>query len=317
MVLNNSEIFTPLVTELVNLHTTIAGITFQNPLILASGIMDEDAGSMMRILEHGASAVVTKSIGLTPRKGHVNPTCITLEHGILNAMGLPNPGINHYKSEIEQIKTIHKPIIGSIFAATSAEFKQLAISMQTYGVNAIELNLSCPHAEGYGLEIGQNIDLINDITKVVKKNVSLPVFVKLSSNVNNISNCALAAEKAGADAIVAINTVKAMKINIEAQLPVLGNKKGGYSGKAIKPIGIRSVYDIYEKISIPIIGCGGITTGEDAIEYLMAGAQLLQIGSAVYYRGIDVFSKINTEIKEWMSQHQYQHITELIGAAHQ
>ncbi len=317
MGLNNSEIFTPLVIELVDLHTTLAGLHFQSPLILASGIMDEDAGSMTRILENKASAVVTKSIGLTPRKGHVNPTCIVLNHGILNAMGLPNPGIKNYKQEIEQIKTNDKPIIGSIFASTSAGFKQLAITMQSYDVDAIELNLSCPHAKGYGLEIGQNTNLINEITSIVTKNVTIPVFVKLSSNVNNIADCAQAAEHAGADAIVAINTVKAMKINIEAQLPVLGNKKGGYSGKAIKPIGIRSVYDIYEKISIPIIGCGGITTGRDAIEYLMAGSQLLQIGSAIYYRGINVFSKIITEIEQWMSQHDYQNISELVGAAHQ
>jgi dihydroorotate dehydrogenase (NAD+) catalytic subunit len=141
--------------------------------------------------------------------------------------------------------------------------------------------------------------------------------VKISSNVNDIGACALAAENGGADAIVAINTVKAMKIDIVAKMPVLGNKVGGYSGKAIKPIGVRSVYDIFPNISIPIIGCGGITTGEDAIEYVMAGASAIQIGSAIYYRGIDVFQKICDEITQWMEKNNYTSINQFKGVAHE
>ena len=151
----------------------------------------------------------------------------------------------------------------------------------------------------------------------MKQQINLPVFVKLSSNVNDIANCAKAAEEGGADAIVAINTVKAMRIDINTQTPILGNKVGGYSGKAIKPIGIRCVYDIYEKVSIPIIGCGGITTGEDAIEYIMVGATALQIGSAVHYRGVDVFNKICDEIKQWMDKNNYSSLSEIKGVAHQ
>lgn len=306
-----------LVVSLVDLHTNISQLSIENPLILASGIMDEDAGSMKRILQNGAAAVVTKSIGIKPRLGHHNPTCISLDCGILNAMGLPNPGIIEYQKEIEETKKSNKPIFGSIFGSNVREFELLAKKMQAYGTSAVELNLSCPHAEGYGLEIGQDSSLIETITSAVKRTVNIPVFVKLSSNVNTISSCATAAAKGGADAIVAINTVKAMSINIEARRPVLGNKKGGYSGRAIKPIGIRAVFDIYEHINIPIIGCGGITTGRDAIEYLMAGATALQIGSAIYYRGINAFNKILTEITQWMNQNQYHQIKELIGVAHQ
>ncbi len=316
MGLNNRERLTPMVIELVDLHTTLAGIHFQNPLILASGIMDEDAGSMTRIIENGASAVVTKSIGLTPRGGHKNPTFVELEHGILNAMGLPNPGIKAYITELEEMNNQSGIIIGSIFGSTENEFQKLATAMSSY-VDAIELNLSCPHAEGYGLEIGQNSTYVKKITKTVAETVSIPIFVKLSAQVNDIVDIAQSAEKAGADAIVAINTLKAMSINIELQQPILGNKTGGYSGEAIKPIGIRAVYELHKHLSIPIIGVGGITTGEDVIEYMMAGATTVQIGTAVYSRGIDVFQKIKDEIKKWMQDQNIQQLEKIIGVAHQ
>ena len=279
--------------------------------------MDEDEGSMRRILENGAAAVVTKSIGLKPRKGHPNPTCIELDHGLLNAMGLSNPGIDAFQSEVRPLSKDDYVIIGSIFGSTTKDFILLAQKMQKYGATAIELNLSCPHAKGYGLEIGQDLALITNITTAVKDATTIPVFVKLSSNVNNIVDCAVAAEHGGADAIVAINTVKAMKIDISAQTPVLGNKVGGYSGQAIKPIGIRCVYEIFEHITIPIIGCGGITNGEDAIEYIMAGAQAVQIGSALYYRNVDVFHTISDEILSWMENHNINTIKDIQGVAHQ
>ena len=279
--------------------------------------MDEDEGSMRRILENGAAAVVTKSIGLKPRKGHPNPTCIELDHGLLNAMGLSNPGIDAFQSEVRPLSKDDYVIIGSIFGSTTKDFILLAQKMQKYGATAIELNLSCPHAKGYGLEIGQDLALITNITTAVKDAITIPVFVKLSSNVNNIVDCAVAAEHGGADAIVAINTVKAMKIDISAQTPVLGNKVGGYSGQAIKPIGIRCVYEIFEHITIPIIGCGGITNGEDAIEYIMAGAQAVQIGSALYYRNVDVFHTISDEILSWMENHNINTIKDIQGVAHQ
>jgi len=303
-------------TGSISLKTTLSSLSLENPLILASGIMDEDAGSMKRIIESGAGAVVTKSIGMKERMGHPNPTFVELEHGLLNAMGLPNPGIDAYEDEIKSIKKETCTIIGSIFGSNQDEFKYLAQSMEKYGVDAVELNLSCPHAKGYGLEIGQDPDLIHTITKTVVSSTSLPVFVKVSPNVDNINTLAKAVEKSGAHGIVAINTVKAMKINIEARQPVLANKIGGYSGKAIKPIGIRNVYEIYENVSIPIIGVGGITTGLDVIEYLMAGATAIQVGSAVYYEGITFFSKLQKQVKTWMKEHDIQQITDLIGVAH-
>ena len=278
--------------------------------------MDEDSGSMKRVAGCGAGAIVTKSIGLKPREGYPNPTIIELECGILNAMGLPSPGIKEYGEEIRKFKSLKIPLIGSIFGSNSKEFVELSRKMQEYGADAVELNMSCPHAKGYGLEIGSDTNLVKEITSKAKSSVDLPVFVKLSSNVSDLKDIAKAAEKGGADGIVAINTVKAMKISLELRKPVLANKIGGYSGKAIKPIGVRCVYEIAETVDIPIIGVGGITTGEDALEYIMAGASAIQIGTGIYYRELDVFRKICREIEGWMKKHSVKKLSNLVGAAH-
>jgi len=294
----------------------IGSLSLENPTMLASGIMDEDAGSMKRIIKSGAGAIVTKSIGIKAREGYPNPTLIELDYGIINAMGLPNPGIDNYGEEIKELKKSKTPIIGSIYGENSKEFIILSQKMQDYGVSAIELNLSCPHAKKYGLEVGSDPKLVRIITSSVKENVDIPVFVKLSPNVANISELAGAAESGNADAIVAINTVKAMKINLDIGKPILSNKIGGYSGQAINPIGVRCVYEIAEHVNIPIIGVGGILSGEDAIEYMMAGASAVQIGVGVYYRELDIFNKINKEIKQWMNTHNYNKISDIIGVAH-
>ena len=249
--------------------------------------MDEDAGSMKRIFSCGAAGIVTKSIGLQPRNGYPNPTLVELECGILNAMGLPNPGIKEFGEEIKQLKKAKIPVISSIFGSNSKEFVELGTQMQKYGADALELNMSCPHAKGYGLEIGSDPRLVKEITSAVKASTKIPVFVKISPNLQNIAEVARAAEDGNADGIVVINTVKAMKIDLELKIPVLGNKIGGYSGKAIKPIGVRCVYEVAQQVNIPIIGVGGITTGKDIMEYIMAGASAVQIGSGIYYRGID------------------------------
>ena len=301
---------------MVDLTTEIASIKLNNPTILASGIMDEDAGSMRRVFNSGASCIVTKSIGLEPNDGYKNPTFLEIEHGILNAMGLPNPGINDFHDEIKKLKKLKIPVIGSIFGSDYHEFIELSNKMSEYSVDAIELNMSCPHAKGYGLEIGSDSKLVNKITSKVKKSSDLPVFVKISSNLTDIVKIANSIKNGNADGIVAINSVKAMKINLELKKPVLSNKIGCYSGKAIKPIGVRCVYELYKNVDIPIIGVGGITTGEDVLEYIMAGASAVQIGAGVYYRGIDVFKKVCEEIELWMKENNYNKLYDLIGAVH-
>lgn len=301
---------------MIDLSTKIGSLILKNPTILASGIMDQDAGSMKRIYNNGAGAIVTKSIGIVPNKGYSNPTFVELENGILNAMGLPNPGIDNFKSELQEIKKHKIPVIGSIYGSKSKEFVDLSLKMEDLKVDAIELNMSCPHAKGYGLEIGSDPNLVYNIICDIKNEIKIPIFVKISSNLTDIVEISKIIEDAGANGIVAINTIKAMKIDLTLRKPILSNKIGGYSGKAIKPIGIRCVYEIYKNVDIPIIGVGGVTNGEDAIEYLMAGASSVQIGTGIYYRGIDIFNKICFEISDWMDNNSYTKISDLIGVAH-
>ncbi len=300
-----------------SIRTDLAGIPLANPLMLASGIMDEDRGSLMRMMTAGAGAIVTKSIGLKARTGYANPTVIEVFGGIINAMGLPNPGIKQYQEELKNLSSSKTPIIGSIYGRNAKEFRILGVDMQKAGVHALELNLSCPHAKGYGLEIGSDPTLVRQITHTVKQAVDLPVFVKLSPNVTDITAIGIAAEKAGADGVVAINTIKAMKIDIETRIPLLSNKIGGYSGRAIKPVGIRCIYELKKALTIPLIGVGGIESAEDVVEYLLAGASAVQIGTALYTQEIEVFSTITKDLLSYMKTHHISTLSEIIGASHQ
>ncbi len=207
-----------------------------------------------------------------------------------------------------------------MFASDFDEFGYLAGKMEDYGVDAVELNLSCPHAKGYGLEMGSRPEDVKKSVESAVLSVKIPVFTKLTPNTHDIVSLAMAAYDAGASGIVAINTLKGMAINAEVGMPVLANKVGGYSGPAIKPIGLRLVYEIAkafkkEKIEIPIIGVGGITTGTDAIEYMMAGASAVQVGSAFYYRGKDTMKLIADEIENFLKEHGYSSVKEVVGVA--
>lgn len=298
----------------IDISTRISSLKLKNPIVLASGILGETGESLLKVARSGAGAVVTKSIGLEPRGGYANPTVVELGHGLLNAVGLANPGITEYEKEIKTALRGKAPVIGGVFGKDEKEFAIVAKKMMSFGVNAIELNLSCPHTKGYGAEIGQDNYLVYEVTRTVKRVVKIPVFVKISPHADLVG-CAKAVKDAKGDAVVAINTIRAMRIDIDMKCPVLANKIGGYSGKAIKPIGIRCVYEIANAVDIPIIGCGGITSGEDVIEYLMAGASAVQIGSAVHYRGVDAFKKICAEVKLWMKKNHYTKIDTLVGCA--
>jgi len=295
------------------LNVSIGKLHFKNPLILASGILDESGETMLRIAESGAGGIVTKSIGKEPREGYENPVVYELPCGLLNAMGLPNPGIENYEEEIKIAKRGGVPIIGSIFGSNAEEFSYLAKKMESYGADAVELNLSCPHARGYGMEVGTDLELVEEIINAVKGEVKIPVWAKLTPNTSNMVEIAKAAEKA--DALVLINTLRAMAIDIDAKRPVLKNVFGGLSGKAIKPIGVRAVYEVYREVEKPIIGVGGIENGRDSIEYIMAGASAVEIGTGVYTRGIGVFKDIAREMEEWMKENGYSNISELVGIA--
>lgn len=301
---------------MTNLAVDICGLRMKNPTMLASGVFDETGKSMLTVARAGAGALVTKSIGKEPRSGHPSPVLVELPQALLNAMGLPNPGVEAYAAEIAEAKAADVPIIGSVFGGDEQEIADLAKAMQAAGVDGIELNLSCPHAEGYGAEIGSNPELVEIICRTVKSSVTVPVFAKLTPNTSSISSLAQAAERGHADAVVAINTLKGMVISPEARMPVLGNKFGGLSGPAIRPVGVRCVYEIYEAVNIPIIGVGGISTGREAIEYIMAGATAVQIGTAIWREGPEVFGKICREIQQFMEEFRYTKVSEMKGAAH-
>lgn len=254
----------------------IGGVALDNHLILAAGILGTTGASLARMLGNGAGGVVTKSIGPFPCDGHPGPCVVEVEGGVLNAMGLPNPS-REFAGELTDLAG--KPVIASIYGGTPAEFRTVA-GWFAEQVAGFELNLSCPHAAGYGASLGSDPRLVEECTRAVSR-LGLPVWVKLTPNVTDITTCGLAAERGGASAIVAINTVKAMRISPELRRPVLGNRFGGLSGRAIFPVAVRCVYDLYEACSIPVIGCGGIATARDVLEMMMAGAAAVEIGTAV------------------------------------
>lgn len=267
---------------------------------------------------NGAGAVTIKSISTEPREGHKNPTVITFEAGMLNAVGYSNPGVDAAAREFSNLQDINAPVIASVIGTQKEDFVRVVEGLSGSQFSAIEIPLSCPHTPGFGLLAGQGTpEATFAITSEVRKITRLPIFVKLSPNIPEICTIAKAAEDAGADAITAVNSMgPGMIINIEAQRPVLSFKVGGITGDALRPIAVRCVYDLYKAIKIPIIGVGGISTGRHAIEMMMAGASAVGIGTGVYYRGIDVFKKICDEMTQWMAENDFDHVDKIIGIAH-
>jgi dihydroorotate dehydrogenase (NAD+) catalytic subunit len=299
------------------LNTSFVGLKLKNPTALASGILGYSAESLESIVEGGAGAVVTKSIGLTPRIGYPNPTVVQVKCGLINAMGLPNPGIEAYVQEIRHAKTVLSvPLIVSVYGFSTQEYAITAKKAAEAGADGVELNVSCPHVKETGSEIGQNPEILTKVVKKVKAKVHKPVFVKLSPNVTDIVEVAEAAVKAGADALTAINSVRAMAIDVETALPVLSNKRGGLSGPAIKPIALRCVYDIYEKVKTPVMGCGGITSWRDAVEFFLAGASAVQIGTAIALKNPCVFEAVNRGVDAYLKKKDFRSVKEIVGLSH-
>ena len=298
------------------LKTNLCGIKLRNPTILASGILGVTKDSINRIGKNGTGAVTLKSLCHEERPGNKNPTMLGRDNVFLNAVGLPGQGIDNAVKDFKQLDNLSIPVIGSIYGYKIEQFGQVAKKMASLNPAMIEVNISCPNLD-YGKPYYTDADLTAKVTQEVKKNSGkIPVSIKLSPNVYNIKEIAKAAEKAGADAITAINTATGMAINIDARKPILSSKAGGVSGPALKPIAVRCVYEIYETVKIPIIGTGGITYGKDAIEMIMAGATAVGIGTGVYYRGIDVFKKVCDEMESWMKKNKVKSLDEIRGCAH-
>lgn len=294
-------------------------MNFRNPLVLASGILGVTGAAMANIIRRGAAGVTMKSVRAEPVQGNPNPTMLGEKYYFLNAVGLPGPGIKNAISELHKFKELSNGmLIGSIFGNTVKEFGEVtAIICRDAPIDLLEIDCSCPHAsELYDKPFAYDVKLMEKITKIVKGNASVPFSMKLSPNAWNIGEIAQACEAAGADAVTAVNTAFGMRISVAARRPVLANNVGGLSGPAFKPIALKAVWDVYKAVKIPIIGTGGVTTGEDAIEMLMAGARLVGVGSAFYYRGKNTMKKIAAEMEEIMQREKFHSVEELIGLAH-
>lgn len=299
----------------VDLSAEFAGIKLPNPTILASGILGVSGEIMIRASRAGAGAVVTKSFNANGREGYRNPSVIEIPGGYLNALGIPNPGMEEMRGEVETATKAGAKVIASVFGFTAEEFASAAAMGERGGAVAIELNVSCPHVKEVGVEIGQRPKMVGEVTRAVKNTVRIPVFVKLSPNVTDITEIARAAQDAGADGITAINTALGLSVDVDSGYPVLGGTLGGISGPALHATAVRAIYQIKRAVQIPIIGVGGIQDWRGAVEMMMAGASAVQIGTAVVTRGLDVFRDVTTGIGRFLELRGSSSIRDVVGIA--
>ena len=301
----------------LSLAVEISGLRLRNPLMNAAGVLGMSPPLLKRVYDSGAGAVISKSIGPKPRKGHPNPTLVRVDCGALNAMGLPNPGVEYFAEEIKEIKEMGVPIIASFFGGSTEEFAEVAYQLSRAGADALELNASCPNvAEELGM-LAADAENVEKVTAAVREETKLPLFVKLSPNVTNIKSIAVAAEWGGADAITAVNTLKGIAIDVNFRRPILANVTGGLSGPAVKPVSLRCVWEVAQAVNIPVIGCGGITTGLDAIEYFLAGASAVELGTAVMTHGVGVYKDVADGITGYMDENGFSKIEDMVGLAHE
>lgn len=308
------------------LTTSLAGVPLRNPLVLASGIIGTSATLLRRAATLGAGAVTAKSAGPVPRIGHVNPICFDWGEGLINAVGLPNPGAAHEAALLAEARELlqgsETALIASIFAGTPDEFAQSAETVLRAKPDILEVNISCPNVhDDFGEPFAASCAGAASVAAAVKPvcdAAGVPMFIKVAPNVPNIGRIAADAIAAGGAGITAINTMPGMVIDIESGRPILTNRSGGVSGPAIKPIAVRAIYEIRQTLpDVPIIGTGGVNTGADAIELLMAGATAVGVGSALYYRGLDAMTQIGEEMVAWMQAHGVRQLSEVQNRAHQ
>lgn len=303
-----------------DLSVNFCGVEFSNPLVLASGILGVSTSSLSFVEKNGVGAVTSKSIGHLERKGHTSPTVLSFRAGLLNAIGLSNPGIDQSLPMLKEMLSKTKvPLIISFFADTTDNYARVAEKIVSLSPKFIEVNASCPNTlDDLGAPFAVSEKSLKELVKKIRKVVpsKIKMIVKLAPNVSNIAVMGKIAENEGADAICAVNTMPGMIIDVYTRQPILTNKSGGISGKALKPIAVKAVYDLYKSVKIPIIGTGGVQNGEDTLEMIMAGASLVGVGSAIYDKGIGVFKKITKEMKVIMKKEKIKNLKEIQGVAH-
>lgn len=308
---------------------SFCNVMFPNPVVLASGILGVTGNSLKNVVENGAGGVTIKSIWVQEHKGHPNPTMFGTPHFFINAVGLPDAGMEKACEEIgiylkwatREDGSCKAPLIASIVAGKADDFGEVAEKISELKPHLIEVNISCPNVQDeLGKPFACGCFSAAQVTKLVKEKVApfgIPVVVKLSPNVDNVAEIAKACEDAGADGLTCFNTFgPGMVIDIDTAQPILANKVGGVSGPGYKPLVVKKIFDVYKAVKIPIIGTGGVLTGRDALELMMAGATLVGVGTAVYYRGPMVFGAIAREIQEWCGQNNIKDMSEVVGMAH-
>lgn len=298
----------------MNTQVNIAGVTFKNPVMTASGTFGSgmEYGEFVNLNKLGA--VVTKGVASVPWPGNPTPRVAEVYGGMLNAIGLQNPGIDVFiERDIPFLKQFDTRIIVNVCGKTVEDYVEVVERLKGTEVDMLEINVSCPNVKEGAIAFGQKADALFQITSEIKKHARQPIIMKLSPNVTDITEMAKAAEAAGADAVSLINTITGMKIDIHKRTFALANKTGGMSGPAIKPVAVRMVYQTANAVKIPVIGMGGISTAEDAIEFLLAGASAVSVGAANFYNPYAT-EEIIKGIESYMETYGIQDIREIVGA---
>ena len=297
----------------MNTKVTIAGITFKNPVLTASGTFGSGEEYAQFVDLNRLGGVITKGVANVPWAGNQTPRLAETYGGMLNAIGLQNPGIDVFiERDIPFLKQYDTKIIVNVCGRTTADYIEVVERLQDEPVDLLEINISCPNVKEGGIAFGQNARMVSEITADIKRHAKQPVIMKLSPNVTDIAEMARAAEEGGADAVSLINTLTGMKIDINKRAFVLANKTGGLSGPAVKPVALRMVYQVANAIKLPVIGMGGIATAEDALEFIMAGASMVAVGTANFFNPratLDVIEGIGA----YMGENQIEDIRELVG----
>lgn len=311
----------PETSKIIDLSTTLCGVRLPNPTVLASGVLGLSHEILVRVARAGAGAVTTKSVSLKPRSGYPNPVVVDWGHGLINAVGLSNPGVEVMVKEIQAAREVLSPlgipVIASIFANTIYDFGIVARFISEAEPDLIEVNISCPNLDDqYEQMFAANAYVAAQVTHRVKVNTEIPMLVKLSPNVTDIVEIAQAVARAGADGITAINSLgPGLVLDVDLARPVLAHGSGGLSGPAIRPIAVRCVRDICQAVDLPVVAVGGVTCGRDAIEMILVGATAVGIGSAITWRGVEVFAQVCDGLWDYMQRHGYGNLSELRGKA--
>jgi len=300
----------------MNLSVDFAGVTMKNPVTTASGTFGSGAeyGEYVDLSRLGA--VTTKGVANVPWPGNPTPRVCETYGGMLNAIGLQNPGIDVFvERDIPYLKQYDTRIIVNVCGHTTEEYLEVVERLADQDVGLLEINISCPNVKEGGIAFGQNPKLVEQITAEIKKKAKQPVIMKLSPNVTDITETAKAAEAGGADALSLINTLTGMKIDINRRRFALANQTGGMSGPAVKPVAVRMVYQVAHAVKLPVLGMGGIRTAEDALEFIMAGASMVAVGTANFNNPTATVDVIEG-IEQFMKEHHIEDIHELIGCVH-